>query len=224
MIVEFNSEWVSELKAREDAAFLVSHPRSLELRERARASMPFGVPMTWMATLYDHAPLYVDSGDGATFTDVDGHRYIDFSLGITVASCGHTPEPVIRAVEDRIARGTQFQLPTRGRDLPVRGARPALGPPQVAVRAELDAGRHRRDPARADPDRPRAAARLRGQVPRERRRDARDASTATGSRPSTTGSRTPTSRAPSSRTGTTWRRSSAHSPAARSPCCSSSRC
>ena len=107
-----SSDRVSVLQAREDAVFAESHQRSLELRERARGSMPFGVPMSWMATLYDHAPLFVESGDGATFTDVDGHRYIDFSLGITVASAGHTPEPVIRAVTERIARGTQFQLPT----------------------------------------------------------------------------------------------------------------
>jgi glutamate-1-semialdehyde 2,1-aminomutase len=103
---------VAELKIREDAAFATSHGRSLELRARGRSSMPLGVPMSWMADLYDHPPLFVDSGDGAMFSDVDGHRYIDMSLGITAASAGHTPEPVIRAVEERMRRGTQFLLPT----------------------------------------------------------------------------------------------------------------
>ncbi len=73
--------------------------------------MPLGVPLSWMVFLYDHAPVFVERGDGATFVDVDGHEYVDFSLGITVASLGHTPEPVIRAVADRMARGTQFHLP-----------------------------------------------------------------------------------------------------------------
>ena len=103
---------VAELKAREDAAFVSSHGRSLELHARARSSMPLGVPMSWMADLYDHAPLFVASGDGATFCDMDGHRYIDMSLGITAASAGHTPEPVIRAVREQIGRGVQFVLPT----------------------------------------------------------------------------------------------------------------
>lgn len=103
---------VAELKAREDAAFAATHERSLELHARARSSMPLGVPLSWMTFLYDHPPLFVEAGDGGTFTDVDGRRYIDMSLGITVASAGHTPEPVIRAVERQIRRGTQFQLPT----------------------------------------------------------------------------------------------------------------
>jgi glutamate-1-semialdehyde 2,1-aminomutase len=104
--------WVLALKQREDARFDDTHPRSLELGERARKSMPLGVPLSWMSFLYDHPPLFVDAATGARFTDVDGHRYVDMSLGITVASAGHTPEPVVQAVTDRVAQGTQFHLPT----------------------------------------------------------------------------------------------------------------
>jgi len=103
---------VSDLKRREDARFVDKHPRSLALRERARTTMPLGVPLSWMAFLYDHPPLFVDAAEGAHFTDVDGHRYLDMSLGITVASTGHTAEPVVRAVSERMARGIQFHLPT----------------------------------------------------------------------------------------------------------------
>ena len=39
--------------------------------------MPLGVPLSWMAWLFDHPPIYVESADGAWFTDVDGHRYLD---------------------------------------------------------------------------------------------------------------------------------------------------
>ena len=37
--------------------------------------MPLGVPLSWMAWLFDHPPIYVEYADGAWFTDVDGHRY-----------------------------------------------------------------------------------------------------------------------------------------------------
>jgi glutamate-1-semialdehyde aminotransferase len=103
---------VSDLKRREDARFMDKHPRSLALRERARTTMPLGVPLSWMSFLYDHPPLFVDAAEGAHFTDVDGHRYLDMSLGITVASTGHTSEPVVRAVTERMAKGIQFHLPT----------------------------------------------------------------------------------------------------------------
>jgi glutamate-1-semialdehyde 2,1-aminomutase len=74
--------------------------------------MPLGVPMCGMSFLWDHPPIYVTSAVGSYFSDVDGNRYLDVNLGITVASAGHTPEPVIRAVAERMAAGTQFQLPT----------------------------------------------------------------------------------------------------------------
>ena len=105
-------ELVARLKEREDARFVAERPKSQALLERGRASMPNGVPMMWMSTLWDHPPMFVASAAGARFTDVDGHEYVDFNLSITVASAGHSPEPVLRAVADRIARGTQFQLPT----------------------------------------------------------------------------------------------------------------
>jgi glutamate-1-semialdehyde aminotransferase len=103
---------VLELKRREDSWFASTHPRSLELRARARRTMPLGVPLSWMSFLYDHPPLFVDAAEGAHFTDVDGHRYLDMSLGITVASTGHTAEPIVRAVAERMTKGIQFHLPT----------------------------------------------------------------------------------------------------------------
>lgn len=103
---------VAALKQVEDEQFARTHPQSLAMRERARKSMPFGVPMVWMEFSYDHPPVYVDSGEGTYFTDIDGHRYLDMFHGITVSAAGHTPEAVVRAAADRLSRGTQFQLPT----------------------------------------------------------------------------------------------------------------
>ena len=103
---------VAHLKAIEDETFAQTHPQSLALRKRARESMPLGVPLAWMAVNWDHPPLFIESGDRSYITDVDGHRYLDVSLGITIASAGHTPEPVITASTKRMLNGTQFHLPT----------------------------------------------------------------------------------------------------------------
>lgn len=103
---------VAHLRHREDAAFLDARPRSLALLDRARRSMPLGVPMSWMDWLFDNPPIFVDSADGAYFTDVDGHRYLDMYMNITVSSAGHTHPAVVAAAIDRLQRGVQFGLPT----------------------------------------------------------------------------------------------------------------
>ncbi len=102
---------VRQLKNVEDARFRAEHPRSLELRERARRSMPNGVPMAWLMGSYHHEPPWVAEGHGARFTDVDGHTYHDFNIADMSMFCGYAPEPLVRAVSDRMARGHQFLLP-----------------------------------------------------------------------------------------------------------------
>jgi glutamate-1-semialdehyde aminotransferase len=103
---------VRALKSAEDARFRDEHPRSSALLERGRASMPNGVPMAWMTSSYHHLPMWVAEGKGAHFTDVDGHTYRDFNIADLSMFCGYAPEPLVRAVSDRIARGNQFLLPT----------------------------------------------------------------------------------------------------------------
>jgi len=102
---------LAALKQREDQEFAARTPGSAALVERARKSMPSGVPMSWMAGLSEHPPLYVLSGDGAHFTDVDGNRYLDMNQVDLAMSCGFTPAPVIEAVQLRMAMGPSFLLP-----------------------------------------------------------------------------------------------------------------
>ena len=102
---------VKRLKDREDATFRDRHPRSAELMARAREVMPNGVPMAWQVGSYHHAPMWVAEGHGAHFTDVDGQEYRDFNIADMSMFCGYGPEPLVRAVSDRIARGNQFLLP-----------------------------------------------------------------------------------------------------------------
>jgi glutamate-1-semialdehyde 2,1-aminomutase len=103
---------IKELKDAEDERFHAARPRSAELWTRAWESMPNGVPMAWLRGSYHHLPMWVDSGAGARFTDVDGFTYSDFNIADMSMFCGYAPEPVVRAVSDRMARGNQFLLPT----------------------------------------------------------------------------------------------------------------
>ena len=78
---------------------------------RAREHMPGGVPMVWMA--YDNdLPIYIDHGQGAGFTDVDGFTYVDFNASGLAMFCGHANPQIVAAVQAQAARSTQFQLPT----------------------------------------------------------------------------------------------------------------
>ncbi len=102
---------VRALQESENARFVNERPRSMELWERARRSMPRGVPMAWMDDLYDHPPAWVAAGEGATFTDVDGHAYLDMYVADMSAFCGHAPRAVADAVAERMKLGNQFLLP-----------------------------------------------------------------------------------------------------------------
>ena len=103
---------VAELWQRESARYAREHPRCLELRERARRSMPHGVPMSWMTSYFAHPPVWVAAGHGAHFTCADGRRFLDTNVGDKSTFCGIDPPPVVRAVQRRVAAGAQFMLPT----------------------------------------------------------------------------------------------------------------
>jgi glutamate-1-semialdehyde 2,1-aminomutase len=92
------------------ARFEEARPRSAALRRNAARVLPAGVPMARMASVYDHPVIYVDHGEGARFTDVDGHSYLDVNLVDSSSFCGFAPEPVAVAIADRARRGVQFLL------------------------------------------------------------------------------------------------------------------
>jgi glutamate-1-semialdehyde aminotransferase len=100
------------LTAQEEQRFLADRPRSRALLERARAHMPGGVPMGWMTAMHGHAPIFAAEGDGAWFTDIDGHRYLDMNQADLSMNVGFGPPAVVAAVADRMRRGSQFMLPT----------------------------------------------------------------------------------------------------------------
>ncbi len=103
---------IAELRQREDARFIHERPRSMERLRRARRTMPGGVPMSWMVSLYAHPPFFVAEAKGTYFTDIDGHRYLDMNLADTSMGCGYGSEPVAEAMRSQFLRGSQFLLPT----------------------------------------------------------------------------------------------------------------
>jgi len=102
---------IGELHAREVTRFRQDRPRSLAMIARARAHMPNGVPMSWMA-YHDDQMVYVSHGQGAGFTDLDGLGYVDFNASDMAMFCGHANPAIVAAVQAQAARSTQFLLPT----------------------------------------------------------------------------------------------------------------
>jgi glutamate-1-semialdehyde 2,1-aminomutase len=105
-------ERAERLLERELALFDELHPRSRELSERARASLLAGVPMHWMVRWPGSHAVYAATASGARVRDVDGIEYADLCLGDTGAMTGHSPEPVVRVLAERVARGITTMLPS----------------------------------------------------------------------------------------------------------------
>src|SRR5215212_2915467 len=102
---------IGRLHAEELERFRTDRPRTTALQSRARAHMPNGTPMAWMASDNDQ-PIYTERGNGSGFTDVDGFDYVDFNASDLAMFCGHAVPEIVRAVQERVALSTQFLLPT----------------------------------------------------------------------------------------------------------------
>ena len=111
-IAGLSTRRIAEVTKAEDRLFRERRPKSQAMLARARAHMPAGVPMPWMAGLQRHDPVFVAAGKGAAFTDIDGQRYVDFNLVDLAGSLGFAPPPVVEAVVRRMAQGSSFLLPT----------------------------------------------------------------------------------------------------------------
>ncbi len=77
----------------------VPGPRSLALARELETSETRGV--TYLARDF---PVFWESARGATVTDVDGNRYLDFTAAFGVAATGHANPAVARAIAEQAAR------------------------------------------------------------------------------------------------------------------------
>ena len=87
--------------------------RSQELYERACQYMPGGVnsPVRAMRAI-GRDPLFIERGDGAEITDVDGNTYIDYVCSWGPLILGHANPQVVEAIATVAADGTTFGAPT----------------------------------------------------------------------------------------------------------------
>ncbi|HET7854896.1 MAG TPA: aspartate aminotransferase family protein [Gaiellaceae bacterium] len=102
---------IRELTERERTRLDEATPGSQRLFERARASMPLGVPSSYHAR--EPWPIYLERGEGAYVWDVDGRRMADFHNGFGSMVQGHAHPAITRALEERLPLGTHFAAPTQ---------------------------------------------------------------------------------------------------------------
>jgi glutamate-1-semialdehyde 2,1-aminomutase len=103
---------IAEVFEAERSSYVSLHPRSLALAGHGIAGFYQGVPMHWMRDWSMPYPFLVESARGAVLHDVDGNEYADFCLGDTGAMFGHSPPPVVEAIERQAGRGLTYMLPT----------------------------------------------------------------------------------------------------------------
>ena len=63
-------------------------------------------------------PPFVAEGHGASFTDVDGNRYIELLNNYTSLIHGHAHPAVVEAIQQQVARGSAFAAPHEAIDAP----------------------------------------------------------------------------------------------------------
>jgi glutamate-1-semialdehyde 2,1-aminomutase len=102
---------LTALRQREDDRFRSAIPNSLALDLRARAAMPNGVPMAWMAGLFRTPPIWAAGGSGSRFSDIDGNSYVDFNLCDMSAMLGYGHPRLTEVIAEQAARGVQLMLP-----------------------------------------------------------------------------------------------------------------
>jgi len=108
--IQIDRERVEELTRVELDALNARTEGSAAMYRRAQRSLSGGVASSYQ--LRDPWPIYLDSGEGPTVTDVDGNRYWDFHNGFGSMVQGHAHPAIVEAVRERVALGTHFAAVT----------------------------------------------------------------------------------------------------------------
>jgi len=99
-----------EIAKNELVRYMLRTPASERAMARAERVLPLGVASSFQ--FYEPHPLVMRRASGAYMEDLDGHRYIDFTMGYGSLLTGHAHPAVRRAVEEQLSRGTLFVSPS----------------------------------------------------------------------------------------------------------------
>ena len=89
--------------------YVLRNPQSERAMARAERVLPLGVASSFQ--FYEPHPLVMRSASGAHIEDVDGHQYVDFTLGYGSLLAGHSHPALRRAVTAQLDHGTLFVSP-----------------------------------------------------------------------------------------------------------------
>jgi glutamate-1-semialdehyde 2,1-aminomutase len=98
-----------EVSKRELVEYVLRTSRSERAMARAERVLPLGVASSFQ--FYEPHPLVMRSAAGSHMEDLDGHQYVDFTMGYGALFTGHSHPVLSRAVSDQLNRGTLFVSP-----------------------------------------------------------------------------------------------------------------
>src|SRR5262249_36294547 len=105
-----DSKRVAELSAREQQQLNDNTRNSGRMYARAKSSMVNGVPSSYQQR--KPWPIYLSEGHGSRIEDVDGNEYVDFHNGFGSMVHGHAHPAIVKAIQERVTKGTHFAAPT----------------------------------------------------------------------------------------------------------------
>ena len=105
-----NQERIEELIKVESERLNANTQTSKKFYADAQEHLAGGVASSYQ--LHDPWPIYVEKGEGARITDVDGNEYYDFHNGFGSMVQGHAHPKIGEAVMKRYPMGTHFAAPT----------------------------------------------------------------------------------------------------------------
>lgn len=98
-----------EIAKRELVRYVLRTQASERAMARAERVLPLGVASSFQH--YEPHPLVMCSAAGARMKDLDGHEYVDFTMGYGALFTGHGHPTLCRALTEQLASGTLFVSP-----------------------------------------------------------------------------------------------------------------
>ncbi|TDT56461.1 glutamate-1-semialdehyde 2,1-aminomutase [Fonticella tunisiensis] len=91
----------------------MNHKRSGEIFEEAKKYIPGGVnsPVRAFRSV-GLDPIFIERAEGSRIYDVDGNSYIDYICSWGPLILGHSNKDVLEGIEEAIARGTSYGVPS----------------------------------------------------------------------------------------------------------------